>query len=85
MPNMHINTFPEKLEPYKDAMNQVQVPIDHICVHPRGSKGQSMKWSKYGSYLDNSNVWGHFWSKYGYLTPCGRHTERYFLLFGDSF
>ena len=33
----------------------------------------------------NAIIWGHFWSKYGYLTPCSGHTERYSLLFGDSF
>ena len=43
------------------------------------------KWFKLRSYQQNPNIWGHFWSKYGYLTPCGGHTERYSLLFGDSF
>jgi hypothetical protein len=28
-----------------------------------------IKWSKLGSYLHNTNIWGHFWSKCGYLTP----------------
>jgi hypothetical protein len=30
-----------------------------------------IKWSKLGSYLHNTNIWGHFWSKLGYLTPRG--------------
>ena len=37
------------------------------------------------SYQQNANIWGNFGSKYGYLTPRGGHTERYSLLFGDSF
>ena len=32
-----------------------------------------------------TNIWGHFWSEYWYLTPCGGHTKRYSLLFGYSF
>ena len=28
-----------------------------------------IKWSKYGSSFDNSNIWGLSWSKCGYLTP----------------
>jgi hypothetical protein len=29
-----------------------------------------IKCSKLGSYLNNTNIWGHFWSKFGYLTHC---------------
>jgi hypothetical protein len=32
-----------------------------------------IKWFKMGSYLHNTNIWGHFWSKFGYLTPWGDH------------
>ncbi len=28
-------------------------------------------------YLDNTNIWGTFWSKYGYLTPWGAHISGY--------
>ena len=43
------------------------------------------KWFKLRSYQQNASIWCHFWSKYGYLNPCCGHTERYSLLFGDSF
>jgi hypothetical protein len=44
-----------------------------------------IKWSKFGSYLHNTNIWHHFWSKFGYLTPWGDHISGYPLLFGNSF
>ena len=40
-----------------------------------------IKWSKLGSYLHNTNIWVHFWSKIGYLTPRGDHIYGYSLLF----
>ena len=36
-----------------------------------------IKWSKWGRYLDNINIWGHFWSKCGHLTPGGLHVLGY--------
>jgi hypothetical protein len=42
-----------------------------------------IKWSKLGSYLHNTNIWHHFWSKFGYLTPWGDHISGYPLLFGN--
>jgi hypothetical protein len=32
-----------------------------------------IKWSKLGSYLHKTNIWGNFWSKFGYLTHRGDH------------
>ena len=26
-------------------------------------------WPKLGGFQHNINIWGHFWSKLGYLTP----------------
>ena len=28
-----------------------------------------IKWPKLGNYLHNTNIWVHFWSTFGYLTP----------------
>jgi hypothetical protein len=28
-----------------------------------------IKWSKLVNYLHNTNIWGHFWSKFVYLNP----------------
>ena len=33
----------------------------------------TIKSFKLGIYLHNTRIWGHFWSKYGYLTPWGAH------------
>ena len=45
----------------------------------------SMKCSKFGSYLYNTNIWGNFWSKYEYLTPWGAHIQGYRPLFRHLF
>ncbi len=42
-----------------------------------------IKWSKLGSYFHNTNIWGHFWSKFGYLTPRGDHIYGYPQLFSN--
>jgi len=44
-----------------------------------------IKWFKQGSSLDNTNIWGTFWSKYGYLTPWGAHISGYPPLFCHLF
>ena len=38
-----------------------------------------IKYSKYESYLYNTNIWGHFWSKYWYLNLQDTHTLSYQL------
>ena len=43
------------------------------------------KWSKLGSYLHNTNIWGHFWSKFGNLTPRGDHIYEYPHCFAINF
>ena len=44
-----IKTIQDKLQHYTDEMNQLQVPTDHICVHPEAG-GQfayfDQKWPK---------------------------------------
>jgi hypothetical protein len=50
----------------------------YFCGYFVLSKGQNC-------YLHNTNIWGNFWPKFGYLTRWGDPIVCYHLLFGHSF
>ena len=52
------------------------LPYTSFCVR-KISKNRSI------SDDNNTNIWGHSWSKFGYLTPQGDLILYYPLLFGN--
>ncbi len=53
-------------------------PPSHYCwTLPKCPKCVCCGYFAWGSYLHNTNIWGHFWSKTGYLAPCGAHIWSY--------
>jgi hypothetical protein len=56
----HINTFRTKHDSISSKLIAKQCILWLLFI---------IKWSKLGSYLHNTNIWHHYWSNFGHLTP----------------
>jgi hypothetical protein len=69
-----LDTPPPRLTTYRGTLHWLAIHFDEIlsCFVPNVFLWIFciIKWSKLGSYLHNTNIWHHLWSKFGYrVTP----------------